>query len=774
MNSKTILSLIAGVIAICTPLSAQYADVRGTVSDYIDHFPIAYANVVLMQPDSVFVSGTISDDNGVFYLKEVVAGDYLLSTSYLGYESQCMPFRHEGEDFLEISLSASSFLLDDVTIQAQLVIRKADRQLLLPSQAQLRASADGLDLLHKMQLPRLMVDPLNNEITVSGHGEVQLRINGVQVSAAEISALDPADLVRIEYHDDPGARYGNAAVVIDCITRRRESGGSIRGSAMHNLGGNKTSADDLLAAKFNYKKSEFSVHTTYQHRKQNWTREYEEAFVYPTHTLYRTEIGEPTLFDKKRFYTHLNYSLTAPGTYFFNAQLRYTYLDFPSAYEDRRSKLYMSGSDTPLSIYDHTWEKSRSPALDLYFQRQLPGDQHLILNVVGTYLDTKNSRIYQESRHDIYEADIYSHIEGQKYSLIAEGVYDRVLGEGRFTTGMKHSQSHTHNNYTGTTVADVGMGQAESSLYGEFQQRLGRWGYMLNMTLSRIYYSQDRASHEKYMLQPSARLTYDPTSDLSFRYRISMRNNTPSLAFLNDVEQQIDPLQVRRGNPDLDSFRSLHQALTVGYKQGIFGLDLLVNYDQEFNPIMESVWLEEDRFVRSYENQRAFRNLGAELTFRLKPWKDHILLSVTPKVNRFISHGNDYNHVYTMKELRVNLDLCWQNWVANFTTITPYRYMYGEQLNKSDQMYTIMAGYKASHWSVMLGGLSPFTRTYKAHNENWSAVNPVRSDIHTRNMTQMLFVKCSFNVDFGKQVKAGNKRLQNMDTESGIMSGSKS
>ena len=32
-----------------------------------------------------------------------------------------------------------------------------------------------------------------------------------------IKAIRPADIIRIEYHDNPGLRYGNAEVVLDYI-----------------------------------------------------------------------------------------------------------------------------------------------------------------------------------------------------------------------------------------------------------------------------------------------------------------------------------------------------------------------------------------------------------------------------------------------------------------------------------------------------------------------------------------------------------------------------
>lgn len=102
-----------------------------------------------------------------------------------------------------------------------------------------------------------MVDVISGEVTAAGNGTVQLRINGILVTYPEITALNPENIIRIEYHDSPGARYGDASVVIDYITRKKESGGNIRGGAFHSIGGGRTSIDDMLSARYTYGKSEF-------------------------------------------------------------------------------------------------------------------------------------------------------------------------------------------------------------------------------------------------------------------------------------------------------------------------------------------------------------------------------------------------------------------------------------------------------------------------------------------------------------------------------------
>ncbi len=547
---------------------------------------------------------------------------------------------------------------------------------------------------------------------------------------------------------------------------------NINGVLYNGAGEKRMSADDRLSLKFSNGKSEWSANAMYVQRRGYWTREYDEWLVFPDAGLHRVETGEPTLFNKKTFTGNLNYSLT-DSKYFFNAQISYRRNDFPNAFEDRKGTLYEAGdSDAPLSVYNHTAEKSHSPAVDLYYQRNLENNQQLVFNVVGTYIGTDSKHIYQERNGNITQTEIWSDITGNKYSLIAEGIYEKKSGMNKITGGIRHMQMYTDNQYEGTANADVSMRQAESSAYAEYQGKTGKWGYMANVAAVRLCYSQDNRQTEIYALQPSARITFEPNRDSYLRYRITLRNNAPSLASMNDVEQVIDTWQVRRGNPDLKAFRTLSQSFSAGYNKGILGADLTTGYDREYHPIMESVFYENGIFIHTEKNQKSFQNLSAKLTFKISPWKKHLSVSVTPRINHFISEGNDYRHTHTMTELRTNLDFMYNNWIANFTTITPPRFMYGEHVTKSDQMYTIMAGCKMPVWSVMIGVLNPFTKEYRTDNENWATLNPVNSVIHTTN-TKAFLVKLSVNLNYGKQTKGVAKQVQNADTNAGIMTGSK-
>ena len=57
-------------------------------------------------------------------------------------------------------------------------------------------------------------------------GTVELQINGVKAKLPEVKSLRPDDIAKVEYHDNPGLRYGNVGAVINIILKWRNSGGN--------------------------------------------------------------------------------------------------------------------------------------------------------------------------------------------------------------------------------------------------------------------------------------------------------------------------------------------------------------------------------------------------------------------------------------------------------------------------------------------------------------------------------------------------------------------
>ena len=206
---KRILISIVCSIASWNVLYSQ--NVTGKILDQ-EKQAIIYANVLLQTTDSTFITGIACNEKGEFKIQKVSAGDYRLVIYSVGYRTMYVDLQG-----FERSVNLGTLVLKDipqqlgeVTVTASNMISTADKKMIFPNQKQIKASANGMDLLRNLMLPRLNINPIDNSVGTTDGGSVQLCINGRKVSKEEIMALQPSDISKVEMLEDPGLRYGNA------------------------------------------------------------------------------------------------------------------------------------------------------------------------------------------------------------------------------------------------------------------------------------------------------------------------------------------------------------------------------------------------------------------------------------------------------------------------------------------------------------------------------------------------------------------------------------
>ena len=360
--------------------------IGGVVLDDNDASPLIGATVVLSDGMGKQVMGVTTDADGRFLIKEVEAGSYVLQCSYVGYESFTMKLTsfNKNIDLGEIRLKSSSALLDEVVVKGEKVIQKIDRQLVMPTEAQKKASTNGVSLLQHLQLSGLTVNPMTKSIATNDGEAVQLRVNGVQATHEEIVALRPDDVVRVEYHEQPGLRYGGAAAVIDYIVKRKESGGNVSADLTNGVSplgfGNYQ-----LSGKYHQGKSTFTALMQWSRRDLEWNRENEETFYYPHQVITNCEVvASPNRIKYDYITTSLNYNYTNGEKSMLNIAFRNNKKDIPHSFTDRNTLLYQE--DRVYEVKDREQSKTVIPSLDIYYQLNLKNGQRLYFDVVGTYL----------------------------------------------------------------------------------------------------------------------------------------------------------------------------------------------------------------------------------------------------------------------------------------------------------------------------------------------------------------------------------------------------
>ncbi|MDR2138865.1 MAG: carboxypeptidase-like regulatory domain-containing protein [Tannerella sp.] len=755
-------------------ISAQQIELKGLVREAKNSEPLAFVNVVLQTPDSAFVTGAVSDDNGRFAIPKIQPGDYRLALSFMGYKTLYIEVAGLSKNLAlpDILMEEEAVGLDAVTVTGSASTSRIDRKLIFPTERQVKISRNGFDLLQQLMLPRLQMDLMKREISVPGGGEVQLRINGVRVEVNDIAAIQPADIIRVEYHDNPGLRYGNAEVVLDYIVRRHETGGNL-GVNIQNAFILKKFGYSGINGRINHKKSEFSVNYNINHQNsfETW-RDNEELFTFADGSiLRRREAGEPLPGRVLSPNLTAAYSFLNDGR-MFNATFRYNVFDYKDNY---KARLYdMDRPEDYVRMFDLNKNYVSRPALDLYYQENLKNDQTLIVNLVGTYNHTDDTRSYQESRDGTLLTDANSIVSGNKYSWIGEGIYERKLGANSLSAGVRHTQAYSDNTYRNGHEYHTAMRQGETFLYGEWKGKVRKLDYTLGAGVTRSFFRQENAGedYEYYTFNPRLALFHPLPGNSSVRLKADIGSNTPSLSSLSDVEQVIDSLQIQRGNPDLKPFLTYRSELNYEWKKGLFYAGFQGRYEYQPSAVMERKFWEGGKIVRTWDNQKNWQRMSGSLQLRVGPVKDILQVSVTGGVNHFISHGNTYRHVYTNPYISIMMNGNYKDFTASLMLYTPQDWFFSEQLFGGSNSHILSLGYK---YRAVNFGLSMFNPFYgwKRHIENRSEYASYQQTLHVNDVSRLLLFTFSWNMNFGRSFQSDQKRLNNADEDAGVMKAGK-
>ena len=770
---------------VCAVSMAANNKVSGVIKDAADKTALVGVNVTLVESQKSkgestrnVVSGTVTDAHGKFSL-ETETGEFVLECSYIGYEPIGMSLTVNGNTNLgTIEMNEASTELGEVVVEGDAVIQKVDRQILLPNKEQLGASSDGMSLLQNLQIPRIVVNPADNTVKTLANQDVQLRINGIEASNSEVMAINPKDVIRIEYHDQPGVRYNGAAAVINYIVRHRDTGGNLmltasNGVTMPGWG------EYHLSGKVNFGKSSFSLMTHYSPRDVYWTRTNSETYNFSTGTIENHEVGEPTRFKMNPVNLGLTYNWTNGEKNMLQIALR-DFMNFtPHSKTNRDSRLYQATDS--FAIHDHESSKSISPSLDIYYEHNLPDDNHLYFDVVGTYINSSNDRRFEQTPLGETVADttdVTSRVRGNKYSLIGEAIYEKDWENIGLTVGVRHNQQWVENTYLGSADATVNMTTAETYAFAEVQQRVKQFSYAVGIGAMHTYIEQAGQKQSNWIARPQLTMSYDFGKGVFWKYKGYVSGYQPSLSAMSDVAQQIDKYQIRQGNPNLKPVMFVANEMQLSWQSKHVNLNLWANYSYDHKPIMDETYEQlidgQLYAVRTYANHRGFHRLQVAPSVQVRVLNNSLIFTVAPFANYYVSLGNSYTHKHFNPGVRASIMGMYKGWQFFGEVTTRYNNLWGETLEYGEFYHHIGLGYNADKWGFRAMLMNPFSvKGYSIETKDLSALAPNTQHAEMRDFRQMLILNFHCNLDFGTQRGENGKRINNEDKENGILSGAK-
>jgi hypothetical protein len=84
-----------------------------------------------------------------------------------------------------------------------------------------------------------------------------------------------------------------------------------------------------------------------------------------------------------------------------------------------------------------------------------------------------------------------------------------------------------------------------------------------------------------------------------------------------------------------------------------------------------------------------------------------------------------------------------------------------------------MVQYQHKNLALSIGAFNPFVDNYKMDEENRSQYASYKKRNYVNESSRMFMFKINYSFSFGRKYNSAHKRLDNADSESGVMSTSK-
>jgi hypothetical protein len=210
----------------------------GIIKDNSAKSALPYVNVVLKTAkDSSFLTGTITNETGLFTIADLKPGNYYLEISYSGYQikkqSILLGTLTSFIDLGAIEIARNTKVLDEVTVTANAengVSNRMDKKIFTVAE---NVSQAGGSVLQAMQnLPGVTISQ-DGKIQLRGSDNVAVLIDGKQTALTGFdgqTGLDniPASAIeKIEIINNPSAKYdanGNAGIINIIYKKNRQEG----------------------------------------------------------------------------------------------------------------------------------------------------------------------------------------------------------------------------------------------------------------------------------------------------------------------------------------------------------------------------------------------------------------------------------------------------------------------------------------------------------------------------------------------------------------------
>ncbi|WP_449388623.1 TonB-dependent receptor domain-containing protein [Chryseobacterium lineare] len=596
--------------------------------------------------------------------------------------------------------------IQEVLIKAQRKKQFVDKAVYSFDEEALKKARYANDLLQT--LPELQFDPISSSISSIKGGKFLLLINGVESTELQARGIRPANVVRVEYYDNPPTRWANRAdTVVNIITKNPEVGfaagtsvstalttGFVNGQAYANY----TNGRNNLGLEYSINLRDYDnriVNRIYDYTLQN--------------SHYNTNENKKDHFGYTYQDIALRYTNSLSDNYVFQAKFSMNiYNDFSKG--NGESIFSKDNATEQHGTSQYSGKKYNPPTLDLYFSKKLSKKDEISFNIVGSAYTSKSFEVGKEwvigSGNIVFDNDM--NLDAKQKSIVGEVAYTHDFKAGKLSTGYRidnNSVNNTLENLAGNF--DFSVNYLTQYLYAEFAGKSKKLMYRLGLGVTNINNKTATANDDDWTITPKIILGYELKKNHSLRLTSSYTPYSPGSTALSPNINQVVPNIVSTGNPYLTIQKAWNNNLNYSYNNKFFDFNANIFYNYIDNAI-NSIYVlynNNTQYALTYENTKYSSRTGIQLTGSVKPFGNRLLVikaNIYPTMQRVKANSgallknNYFGNNFTISSEYKNLSLTYMFNIPVYT-------LSGAFLNTNENQNHIFINYKLKDWTFTTG-----------------------------------------------------------------------
>lgn len=735
---------------------AQGISLTGKVLDKQSQ-PIAYASIALMsEDDKTLFTGTISDAEGVFALKDQKQGNYLLSISFVGYKTLKQPINLKKDYEGNFTLEDDAVALGEVTIEANRsnnVKRTAMAQTFMLS----AASARKKDVLEALQeIPALSIDPDTKNILLDNGSKPLVLINGIRREGG-LASVSPEDILSIDVVQTASAEFmreGYTSVVNIKVKKSKQKYTSFNGG----INSHPLILFGIADASLETGNAQSSFYVNAQ----------SFAFLNSKTNMMERTVNETSSREVKyrRKYHYNDTYVATGGDYIWNdadySSFSATFDYIPQTTKSKGHTLltdFDSKEEADFEHFRHYKDASYIGSLNFYHKHSFESGS--VLDFLLQMNMSVNTNKVDQQETGIGNQIFYNYdFRNSRKSFSFTPAYKFEVGGIQSKIGLNTYYQHNQIKEKDKISSAFKHNEWDEYFYLDVNRQWNKFSLAMSLGVDAIFRQVDSYSDHYYNFRPVVNLGYQFDKHHSLTFNYNMQSISPDVVQLNPYNTSGDTLTVSYGNPYLKPYRIQTFHFNYTFSGGGFYISPSVTYQRTDDAIVSFGEQKEEQYMKTLVNQGMSRLLtaGASIRYTIKKL-GYVGISLNYNHLEFpdIDQKNDYFSG------RFFAGLNYQHFTFNLTYWLPsntydmYTHMYVSPDSRLKLSYSI-----SDHWDVSVGMRYI---GWQEHIKKWVEMPGYSyfSDSKFTNSKNVVMLGFRYKFQNQRKEKREQKKIENMD-----------